>query len=138
MIAYVDSSVLLRIVLGQPDPLEAWPRIERAVASELVRVECLRTIDRARLAGLLVDEEVASRRAGLIELLDAIEMVGLDPAILERAADPFPTLLGTLDAVHLATALAIRAELPDTTFATHDRSLGNAAAAVGFEVHGLA
>jgi predicted nucleic acid-binding protein len=138
LIAYVDSSVILRIVLGQPNPLDAWPRIERAVASELVRVECLRTIDRARLAGRLDDDEVAARRSGLLELLDGVEMVGLEPAILERAADPFPTTLGTQVALHLATALAIRDDLPSFAFATHDRSLGNAAAAVGFEVHGLA
>ena len=137
MIAYVDSSVILRIVLGQPDPLDAWSRIERAVASELVRVECLRTIDRARLAGLLGDDEVAVRRSGLLDLLDGMELVGLEAGILGRAADPFPTSLGTLDALHLATALAIRDELPAMSFATHDRSLANAAAAVGFEVHGL-
>lgn len=136
MITYVDSSVLLRIVLGQPDPLDAWPRIERAVASELVRVECLRTIDRARLAGRLGDDEVAVRRSGLLELLDGVELVGLEAGILARAADPFPTSLGTLDALHLATALAIRDELPAVSFATHDRSLANAAAAAGFEVHG--
>jgi predicted nucleic acid-binding protein len=52
-------------------------------------------------------------------------------------ADLFPTSLGTLDALHLATALAIRDELPSMAFATHDRSLANAATAVGYEVHGL-
>lgn len=138
MIAYVDSSVILRIVLGQRDPLEAWHRIKRPVASDLVQVECLRTIDRARLAGRLDDREVASRRSGLLELLDALELVALEPAILDRAAHPFPTSLGTLDALHLATALAVRDDLGSLVFATHDRSLGNAAAAVGFEVHGLA
>jgi hypothetical protein len=138
LIAYIDSSVILRIVLGQPAPLDGWHRIERAVASELVRVECLRTIDRARLAGLLGDDEVATCRSGLLELLDGLELVGLESAILDRASDPFPTSLGTLDALHLATALAIRDELPSIAFATHARSLGNAAAAVGFEVHGIA
>lgn len=138
MIAYVDSSVILRIVLGQPNPLDSWDRIERPVASELARVECLRTIDRARLAGRLDDGEVATRRSGLLELLDGLELVALEPAILDRAADPFPTSISTLDALHLATALAIRDDLPSLAFATHDLSLGTAATAMGFEVHGLA
>ena len=137
MIAYVDSSVILRIVLGQANQLDAWQRLERSVASELVRVECLRTIDRARLAGRLDDATVASRRSGLLELLDGLELVGLEPAILDRAADPFPTSISTLDAMHLATALAIRDDIPSMAFATHDQSLGIAAAAMGFEVHGL-
>ena len=107
------------------------------MASELVRVECLRTIDRARLAGRLDDATVASHRSGLLELLDGLELVGLEPAILDRAADPFPTSLLTLDALHLATALAIRDDVPSMAFATHDQSLGMAAAAMGFEVHGL-
>ena len=33
MIAYVDSSVLLRIVLGQPGHLREWASIERGIAS---------------------------------------------------------------------------------------------------------
>jgi uncharacterized protein len=137
VIAYIDSSIILRIVLGQANPLDAWQRMKRAVASELVRVECLRTIDRARLAGRLDDATVASRRSGLLELLEGLELVALEPAILDRAADPFPTSMSTLDALHLATALAIRDDIPSMTFATHDQSLGMAAAAMGFEVHGL-
>ena len=129
--------MILRIVLGQANPLEAWERLERAVASELVRVECLRTIDRARLVDRLDDRTVASRRSGLLALLDGLELVALGSGILDRAADPFPTSISTLDALHLATALAIRDELPSMTFATHDQSLGNDAAAMGFEVHGL-
>ena len=39
MIAYVDSSVLLRIVLHQPNRLPAWESIERGVVSALVEVE---------------------------------------------------------------------------------------------------
>ncbi len=45
MIAYFDSSVLLRVVLGQKNQLDQWQAIETGVASALVEVECLRTID---------------------------------------------------------------------------------------------
>ena len=49
MIAYVDSSVLLRVVLRQRDALKEWRRLTQGVASALVEVECLRTLDRLRI-----------------------------------------------------------------------------------------
>lgn len=137
MIAYVDSSVVLRVVLGQPNQLAAWRRIERPVSSELITVECLRAIDRARLAAGLREADLAERRAGLLKILDGFELVGLRASILERASNPFPTSIATLDALHLATALAIRDQLPEMVVTTHDAGLGLAAAAMGFEVHGL-
>jgi predicted nucleic acid-binding protein len=102
-----------------------------------VRLECLRTIDRARLRFGLVDEAVASRRAGVLEYLRAFELVRIDRAVLGRAAEPFPTALGTLDAVHLASALAARERVADLRFATHDRELAIAARSVGFRVAGV-
>jgi predicted nucleic acid-binding protein len=137
VIAYIDSSVILRLILGQAKPLSVWHRLERAVASDLARVECLRTIDRARLVDRLDDLTVAKRRSGLLALLDGMELVAVEQSILDRAAEPFPTSISTLDALHLATALAIRADIPALEFATHDESLGNAAVALGFEVHGI-
>jgi len=133
---YVDSSVLLRIVLGEPGALREWRRIDRPLASELIRLECRRTIDRARIREQLSDQVTAQRRGAVLELLDAFDMVPLDAAILERAAEPFPTLLSSLDAIHLATALLARAQVEDLHFATHDEELAIAAHAVGFTVLG--
>lgn len=136
MNVYVDASVLLRVVFGEAGRVRIWPRIEVAVASELVMVECLRTIDRARILRGLDDREVARRRTAVYETLDRITLVGLEPTVLERAAQPFPTSIGTLDAIHLATALAVRDRFDELSFATHDQELGIAARAVGFPVHG--
>jgi uncharacterized protein len=133
---YVDTSVLLRVVLAEPRRLRSWKAITRPVASDLVRLECLRTIDRARIQLGLEDEEVALRREAVLEQIDGFELISLDPPVLERAAEPFPTALSTLDALHLASALLARAELPDLRFATHDRELAVAARAMGFEVLG--
>lgn len=134
MNVYVDTSVLLRVVLGEPGRLKAWSRIRRPASSELIRVECLRTLDRARLAGLLDDEEVATRREAAEELLATFDLVALDRRILRRAASPLPTALGTLDAIHLASARSLRARVPDLRLATHDDALSIAARAVGFSV----
>jgi len=137
MTAYVDASVLLRIVGGERGALRQWVTITRPLSSTLVRLECLRTIDRARVRARLADDQVAARRAATLEQLDAFELVDLDSAILERAAEPFPTPIGSLDAVHLATALLLRRELSDLVVATHDRELGLAARAMDFRVVGV-
>jgi len=134
---YVDSSVVLRIILGEPQPLREWRRIDRAISSQLVRLECLRTIDRAGLRATLDDREVAARRGALLEVLDGFDMVPIDAAVLQRAADPFPTTLGSLDAIHLASAVRIRDQVPHLRLATHDEELATAARAVGFAVLGV-
>jgi len=59
MIAYIDASVLLRVALGQPNPLPEWRQIERGISSTLVSTESLRTLDRVRLVAQLSDIEVA-------------------------------------------------------------------------------
>lgn len=137
MKAYIDTSVVLRIALGEPQPLRQWRSIEMASASELVRVEALRTVDRARIALRLPDEEIAERRQAVLLILSGFHIGRVDARVLERAADPFPTLVRTLDALHLATALLVRVEHEDLVFATHDRQLATAARAVGFDVVGV-
>jgi len=74
MIAYVDSSVLLRVALGQANALPEWRDIERGVSSALVMTETLRTLDRVRLRVNLSDTEVARRRATILALIDKSDM----------------------------------------------------------------
>lgn len=136
MTAYIDTSVLLRIVLGEPAPLRAWRSIDIAVTSELTRVEALRTIDRARIELRLSDDQVAERRAQILDTLEGFHIARLDRVVLERAAEPFPTLVRTLDAVHLATALLSQAAYQDLVFATHDGAQATAARSLGFRVIG--
>jgi len=134
---YVDSSVLLRVVLNERGALREWRRITRPLASELIRLECRRTIDRARIREGLGDDLIAQQREDVLEVLHTFDIVPLDSVVLERAAEPFPTLLGSIDAIHLATALLLRAHVADLDFATHDGELATAARAVGFRVLGV-
>ena len=137
MIAYVDSSVLLRVALRQPDSLPEWKQIERGVSSALVMVECLRTLDRLRLRSRLPDAEVATRRATILALIDALELVEIDAVVLDRAAQPMPTELGSLDAIHLASALLWKEMTKTDLFmATHDSALAIASRAHGVLVVG--
>jgi predicted nucleic acid-binding protein len=138
VIAYVDASVLLRVALGQPDALPEWRQIDQGVASALVMPECLRTLDRLRLRAGLSDAEVAARRAAVLALIASLDLVEIDQVVLDRAAQPMPTELGTLDAIHLATALLWR-DLThvDLVMATHDTALALGARAHGLRVAGV-
>lgn len=138
MIAYLDSSTILRIILGQANALQEWRSITQGVASALVEVECLRTLDRLRLAEGLNDEEIAARREAVFRLIEAIEVVELTRPILSRASQPLPTALGTLDAIHLATALLWKERTTaDLVMATHDEGLATASRASGLRVVGV-
>ena len=133
---YIDSSVLLRVVLGERRRLPTWKKITQPVSSELIRLECLRTIDRARVRLGVADEAVSRQRADVAEALATFHLVAVDSAVLDRAADPFPTTLGSLDSIHLASALLAKSEFDDLALATHDVELATAARAMGFQVHG--
>jgi len=133
MIAYVDASVLLRVALGQPNALPEWRQIERGVSSALVTTESLRTLDRLRLRANLSDREVATRRAVILARIASLELVEIDAVVLDRAAQPMPSELGTLDAIHLATAMLWKETTrTDLVMATHDGAL-----ALGAQAHGL-
>jgi predicted nucleic acid-binding protein len=124
-------------VLREPGALEELRSCDALVSSELVAVESLRTIDRLRVQGALSVEDAASRREATTEWLEAVDLVLLQRPILARASEPFPTALGTLDALHLSTALVWRDRMRQPlVMATHDRDLALAAQSFGLEVRG--
>jgi len=139
VIAYLDTSALLRLVLREAGSLHEEARTwDGLVSSELLAVESLRTIDRLRLQGDLSVEEAASRREIATEWLEAVDLVLLQRPILARASEPFPTPLGTLDALHLATALVWRDRMHQAlVMVTHDRDLALAARSFGLDVRGV-
>lgn len=137
MMVYLDASVVLRLVLGESGALSGRDRFEGAVASALTEVECLRTLDRLAMQGLLTSDEVADRRMAVYQLLEEVDLLDVSPVILRRAGEPFSTPLGTLDAIHLATALHWRETAhAELTVATHDMALATAARASGIMVDG--
>jgi predicted nucleic acid-binding protein len=137
MITYIDSSVVLRVVLGRADALVEWPSIVTGVASRLLEVECLRTIDRLCLLGQLGVEDAVVRRETVFRILEAVELVELSSTVMRRAAQPMPAPIGTLDAIHLATAELWReTKRQELRMATHDRALALAARGSGLRVIG--
>jgi predicted nucleic acid-binding protein len=137
VIAYIDSSVILRLVLGQRGALREWRAIDRGVASALVEVECLRTLDRLRMIEDLPEDEIARRRAAVYRVTESLELADPTRGILTRASQPLPIVLGTLDAIHLATAQVWREVSGQAlVVATHDERLATAARALGFRTIG--
>jgi len=84
-------------------------------------------------------EEASSRSSVVKDWLEAVDLVLLQRPILSRASEPFPTPLGTLDALHLATALVWRDRTKEElVMMTHAGDLATAARAFGIDVLGSA
>ena len=110
---YLDSSVMVAWLLEEPGRLPEPESLEGTFASSIIELEVSRALRRHLAERRLTQED-------LDRLLDAaqvwcgrIAMVPLSRAILQRAAGPFPTAVGALDAIHLATALMWREDTGD-------------------------
>jgi predicted nucleic acid-binding protein len=141
VIAYVDSSVFLRILLDQPLVLPEWRTISLALSSSLLRVESCRTLDRYVHNHTITEIDYAAKLATAEELLRHTLQLDIDKPLLIAAGRRLPVRLATLDAIHLVSAERFRDILGPRdpfVFATHDRELAAAARASDFEVIGIA
>ena len=136
MITYLDSSVVLDRILDEPASVALWRGIDQAVCSVLLETECLRAIDRFRILGMMNEVALVRSREVLFTILASSEIVEVGRPILDRAAMPFPVVIRTLDAIHLATALIYRESTGPLRMATTDRALARASRAMGIEVVG--
>jgi hypothetical protein len=123
---YIDASAAMKLVVEEP---ESWALADalagdQLISSEICRVELGRVLQRL---GLGQGAERLVR--GVVE---RIELLRLDDQILDRASEVGPNDLRTLDAIHLASALAIGRELDAVV--TYDRRLAAAAEGAGFAV----
>ncbi|MFC1746291.1 hypothetical protein ACFL35_20030 [Candidatus Riflebacteria bacterium] len=57
MDVYLDTSILLRVLFAEPDPLKEFKKITHAVSSEILKLEGMRTIDRYRIVNSLSEDE---------------------------------------------------------------------------------
>ncbi len=137
MIVYLDTSTLLRVLLGQRPVLGGWGKWERAYTSDLAAVEARRIIDRLRLDGTLDDGGVVAALEQLARIMGSIGRIGLTRVVLRRASLPMATAVKTLGALHLASALLFQERRGvSLVFATHDSQQATAARALGFECVG--
>lgn len=137
MTVYVDTSIVLRILLCEPNPLAIWGQWNKAYSSALWRVEALRTVDRLRLTHEISDIEVAELVRDIKIIHETFAIHPVTNRVFQRASETFPTVVGTLDAIHLATALSIREIEKLDLLLTHDSRLATGARSLGFEVMGI-
>lgn len=135
MTAYIDTSVLLNEILRPPVTGSPFDLVSEAYSSELLLIESHRTLDRYRIQGFLRDDEIARAKSYLQEYIRMIHIVDLNSKIKTRARQSFSTTVGTLDALHLSTALFLKNDLNvSPKVLTTDKQLGTACMAEGFEV----
>ena len=123
---YLDSSALIKLVFEEkePDALEAFLRDRPLrVSSSMARVEVMR-------AARTVGDELVTKHADAV--IGAVELIAPDGALLADAARVDPLTLRSLDAVHLATAIALAADLEGMV--VYDRRLSEAARQAGLTV----
>lgn len=126
---YLDSSVLLGALLEERET--GLDRISASAwTSELTELECRRTIDRLRIHDKIADDQVAELLANLTALLKSLYVIRLDSNILKRAKAPFPTVVRSLDAIHLASAELAKVD----SFMTLDKQQATAARAIGLNL----
>lgn len=120
---YLDSSAFVKLAVEEAETaaLRAFlaDRVGRRVSSALLRTESLRAV-RHLGAGALGTVREGLRR---------IDLVAIDDRILEAAGTLEPRVLRTLDAIHLATALAVGDDLD--TILTYDDRMAEAARFLG-------
>jgi uncharacterized protein len=103
-VIYLDTSVALAQLLAEDrmPPPNLWA--ERLIASRLLEYEIWTRLNTRRL-GKSHGEEAR-------ELIQRLALVELAPPVLERALEPFPIPVRTLDALHLAKSGNTPARLP--------------------------
>src|SRR5260370_17757379 len=105
------------------------------MASDLVLIECDRVLIRAVTLGE-IDEATAADRRGILNAAAAhwhVSRLSLD--IVDSARRPFPPQpVRTLDAIHLASALAVLSIVPNSEPLTLDDRIRRAGEQLGFRL----
>ena len=119
MVTYVDASVLLAAVLVEDRTPSAQFWQSSLVSSRLLQYEVWVRINARKLA----ESHGDTARA----FLGRVDLLELSPPALARALDPYPLVLRTLDALHLASIEYMRAQGSQVQLASYDRRLRHAA-----------
>ena len=125
MSVYLDASALVKLAVEEiesPALRSFLADHPQRTASEILAVEVPRALGR-RLGAVARDA---------LPVLETVVLQDLEPAIIERAARLEPSSLRTLDAIHLASALGMGADLE--AFVTYDARLAAAARDAGLTV----
>jgi predicted nucleic acid-binding protein len=124
--AYLDSSAFVKLVVAEPGSqalrraLARWPEVASA---SLLRTEAIRSLRRSGNVAVVPQA---------LRLFRSVHLVTLDEPLLDRAGGFDPPELRSLDAVHLAAAMALGPDLG--IMFVYDVRLRQAAEACGIPV----
>jgi predicted nucleic acid-binding protein len=120
---YVDTSALVKLVVAEAETtaLRSWlADVDRDLVScDLARTELMRAVRR------IVPDRALQARA----VLDSVTLVDVRSSVFEEAGRLDPSVLRSLDAIHLAAALDLGDDLEGLV--TYDDRLAEAAEANG-------
>lgn len=137
---YLDSSALVKLVREEAESaaLQQWldeHADEPHITSELAAAEVPRVVRRNNhdSRGVLTDPEaLEGELAQAADVLAAVAQIVVDRDLLDRSGALEASMVRTLDAIHLVSALEPAAA--DTDFVTYDRRLARAAQDAGLVV----
>lgn len=134
MVAYLDSSVALRHILLGEEAIRHAVTCERVISSELLEIECRRVLHRYRLNGDLDDTGLIEALGRLEEILTGVSLLALSDTVKQNASGPFPVVVKTLDALHLASAQVFSERFTEETVLifSHHTGMNRCALALGF------
>jgi hypothetical protein len=128
-VIYLDTSVALAQLLSEdrlpPTPL--WD--EPLVCSRLLEYELWNRIHARDLT--------ATHGEFARQLIGRVALIELSPPILARALEPFPSLVRTLDALHLASLVFLRERGQAVSLASYDECMVACAKALGIPIYSL-
>ncbi len=115
MITYVDTSTLLKRLLDEVGSAKAdiiWESSEVLVSAAIIVVEARAALAAAERGGRLTAREHVAAKLGLVDLLEEIAVVAVTEELVATAAELAENeALRGYDAVHLAAALAVEAQV---------------------------
>ena len=123
--AYLDASALVKLAVTEPETAALRKYLRRhpqRFTNRVAEVEVRRAVRRLP----------TSREAPVQAAFDGVTVIDLDPSIANRAGVIEPVGLRSLDAIHLASAVELGAELD--AFVTYDARQATAARELGLSV----
>lgn len=132
---YLESSAAVAWLFGDTtasDVINAMDEAGIVVTSQLTIVEIERAIHRSITLRLMKEATAQKLRGLLVREQRKWTTMTLTDSVLARAGSAFPIEpVKTLDAIHLATALAFSESFPDLKILAFDRRISENAAALG-------
>ena len=138
MICYLESSAALHWLFNEEQGEDVFTTLtgaQKVVCSRLTLVECRRVIHRAAIEQRIAETDAADLSAVLAQAAARWAVLEISRAVADRAETRFAIEpVRTLDAIHLASALALRELLPDLNILSTDDRVRRNAIQLGFSV----